>query len=72
MLLFVVIATDLGACLYFSKSMFKLEKNRLNKKYDRFDMKELKGATMGIVGYGDIGQSCAKGTYFDAGFYLCL
>lgn len=23
-------------------------------------MKELKGATMGIVGYGDIGYECAK------------
>ena len=54
----------IGACMYFSKSMFKLERNRVSKNYDRFDMKELRGATMGIVGYGDIGHACAKGIRF--------
>jgi phosphoglycerate dehydrogenase-like enzyme len=37
-----------------------LEKNKHERNWDRFPMAELRGKTMGIVGYGDIGRSCAK------------
>ncbi len=28
--------------------------------WERFNMKELRGSTLGIVGYGDIGAACAQ------------
>ena len=30
------------------------------KRWDAFDIEELRGKTMGIVGYGDIGRATAK------------
>ena len=54
----------IGACLYFAKNIPRLENNRTNKNWDRFDMKELRGSTLGIIGYGDIGLACAKAAKF--------
>lgn len=50
----------MAACLYYAKDIQKLEKQRQDKNWNRFYMSELRGATMGIVGYGDIGRACAK------------
>lgn len=50
----------IGACLYFAKNLPRLIDNKNEKQWDRFPMAELRGSTMGIVGYGDIGRSCAK------------
>jgi phosphoglycerate dehydrogenase-like enzyme len=49
-----------GACLYFAKDFPRLIRNKEECVWDRYNMRELKGATLGIVGYGDIGYSCAK------------
>lgn len=50
----------IGACLYFAKNIQRLEFQQRERNWDRFPMSELRGSTMGIVGYGDIGRSCAK------------
>jgi phosphoglycerate dehydrogenase-like enzyme len=46
----------LAACSYFAKDFARLMRNKDSKKYDRFVVQELRGATMGIIGYGSIGQ----------------
>lgn len=48
------------ACGYFAKDIPRLESSKTAKVWDRFVVQELRGAVMGIVGYGSIGQSCAK------------
>lgn len=46
----------IAACLHFSKDVPRLMSNKQEKKWDKFVVKELRGATMGVVGYGDIGR----------------
>ena len=48
------------ACSYFSKDIPRLIQNKIDKKWDRFCVGELKGKTMGIIGYGDIGCAVAR------------
>ena len=50
----------MGACLYFAKDFARLDKQREAHRWEKFDMKVLKGQTMGIVGYGDIGRATAQ------------
>jgi len=47
-------------CLHFAKDVARLMKNKEEKVWDRFQVAEVKGKTMGIVGYGNIGLGCAK------------
>jgi phosphoglycerate dehydrogenase-like enzyme len=37
-----------------------LLRNKQAKNWDKYNVLELRGATLGIVGYGDIGRACAK------------
>lgn len=45
---------------YFAKHIPRLLQQKSLHQWEKFSMHEIKGSTMGIVGYGDIGASCAK------------
>lgn len=48
------------ACSYYAKNLPRLMKQKANKQWEKYSVEEIRGATMGIVGYGDIGRACAK------------
>jgi len=48
------------ACSYFAKDLPRLLRQKSDNKWDKYDVEELRGKTMGIVGYGDIGRACAR------------
>lgn len=50
----------LAALLYFAKDLARLERDRLARSWSPFEPRALRGTTMGIVGYGDLGRACAR------------
>jgi phosphoglycerate dehydrogenase-like enzyme len=50
----------IGAALYFAKDFRRMIRNQAAGVWDQFDVEEVRGQTMGIVGYGDIGRACAE------------
>jgi phosphoglycerate dehydrogenase-like enzyme len=49
----------LGAMLYFAKDLSRMKASQRARRWDPFDVQMLRGATLGIVGYGDIGRRVA-------------
>jgi phosphoglycerate dehydrogenase-like enzyme len=48
-----------GAILYFAKDLRRMVRNQAAGEWDPFDIVEVRGQTVGIVGYGDIGRAIA-------------
>ena len=49
----------LGAILYFAKDFRRMVRNQMAGVWEEFDVEEIAGQTVGIVGYGDIGRAVA-------------
>jgi len=49
----------LAAILYFAKDFRRMIRNQSAQVWEPFDVEEIAGQTVGIVGYGDIGQAVA-------------
>lgn len=49
----------IGAALFFAKDLRRMVRSQEAGVWDQFDVEELAGHTMGIVGYGDIGRAVA-------------
>lgn len=43
-----------------SQDLPRLMQQKKAKNWEKYDVLELRGTTMGVVGYGDIGRACAK------------
>lgn len=50
----------LASVLYFAKDLRRMVRNQMAGRWEQFDVDEISAQTAGIVGYGDIGQACAK------------
>jgi phosphoglycerate dehydrogenase-like enzyme len=50
----------LGAILYFAKDFRRMIRKQLAERWEPFDVEEIDGQTVGIVGYGDIGRAVAS------------
>jgi phosphoglycerate dehydrogenase-like enzyme len=50
----------LAAILYFAKDFRRMLRNQIAGLWEQFDVEEIDGQTVGIVGYGDIGRAVAK------------
>jgi len=48
------------ACSYFAKDLPRLLQQKHDSKWNQYPILELRGATLGVVGFGDIGRSAAK------------
>ncbi len=49
----------LAAILYFAKDLRRMVCNQQAARWEQFDVEEIAGRTVGIVGYGDIGRAVA-------------
>jgi phosphoglycerate dehydrogenase-like enzyme len=50
----------IAAALFFAKDLRRMVRSQEAGKWDQFDIVEIRGQTMGIVGYGDIGKAVAS------------
>jgi phosphoglycerate dehydrogenase-like enzyme len=50
----------LAAILYFAKDFRRMLRNQEAGRWEPFDVEEIAGQTVGIVGYGDIGRAVAS------------
>lgn len=49
----------IGAALFYSKDFRRMVRSQEEGRWDQFDVEELEGKVMGIVGYGEIGSMVA-------------
>jgi phosphoglycerate dehydrogenase-like enzyme len=49
----------IGAMLYFAKDFPRMKASQARGAWEPFDVQMLRGATLGLVGYGDIGRTVA-------------
>jgi phosphoglycerate dehydrogenase-like enzyme len=49
----------LAAILYFAKDFRRMLRNQEAQRWEQFEVEEIAGQTVGIVGYGDIGRAVA-------------
>src|ERR1700744_6545177 len=50
----------LAAILFFAKDFRRMMRNQMAGVWEQFDVEEIDAQTVGIVGYGDIGEAVAK------------
>ncbi len=50
----------IGAVLYFAKDFRRMIRSQQAGVWQQFEMQEVHGKVMGIVGYGETGQACAE------------
>lgn len=50
----------MAGLLYFAKDFPRMRRNQASRDWAVFDVEELHGRTLGIVGYGDIGRAIAQ------------
>ncbi len=50
----------LAAILYFAKDFRRMLRNQMAGRWEQFDVHEIQGQTVGIIGYGDIGRAIAS------------
>lgn len=48
------------ACSYFAKDLPRLMRQKSDVNWEQYPVLELRGSTLGVVGYGDIGRASAK------------
>jgi phosphoglycerate dehydrogenase-like enzyme len=50
----------LASCLYFAKDLKRMLRQQAEHRWQPFEVQEIAGATMVILGYGEIGRACAR------------
>ncbi|HYW47351.1 MAG TPA: D-2-hydroxyacid dehydrogenase [Bryobacteraceae bacterium] len=49
----------MAAILFFAKDLRRMVRNQMAGRWEQFDIAEIEGQTLGIIGYGDIGRAVA-------------
>ena len=50
----------IASVLFFAKDLRRMVRSQEAGTWDQFDIAEVHGATLGIIGFGDIGRACAE------------
>lgn len=49
-----------AAILFFAKDLRRMLRNQAAERWEQFDIEEIHGRTLGVVGYGEIGKAAAE------------